>query len=1146
MALLNTYIAASAGAGKTYQLVSRFLTLLCLQKLSPEGIQVSNIIAITFTRKAAAEFKARILADLAQAAQTDEEALACWKERIAPILSEMNIALSIEEHRQFFTDILAEVMNQFAQLNLGTIDSLFQRMARTLCAELGLARLSPLDPKEEEAKRRAALDLTYEQRFLAGDDTSSSLLEDAITASLDRESALSQADSSIFELVNKYHEIMLSSPHAVWGGKPDEMTEEELALFGLTKADITVKSSEQEWREKLHALIAILEDDLEKKDQQTFPSPIKDPDEKGQYIFPKRAGIVRMHANSVRTYRKKFLQYVQSIASLHQKLLSIEVKELPDAPPEQQAQNRYAPYWDICRELGYDLSELLHERRAHVWRRLLQRTQALHQLLTEVEHNYENEVRKQGLFTFSDVSRLLEGKVDEQSYALVQERLDAQLQHWLLDEFQDTSFGQYDILRDLLLARAQEGDEGSVFMVGDAKQSIYQFRGGDPKVFLGARDGIFGLASEEQKRSQEKPLNCSYRSSQSVLDFANLLFGDQFPNYASYASAGAHEIWNSLQFLEHRAARKLSGCVEIWKTHREAEGVAKGETSYHLIAELLQRTRPIAAQKHGESLPSCAILVSTRSEGLKIYEQLQQLQPSYPFAGPIIFCDEREVGSDNALGLSLTQLFSWLLCPEDKQSFGLLRLSPLWKSVQAITKSPTPSACWESLHQLTAQAGIAQLLRELSQLLRGMIDENTHFQQSWKIWFAEAESFDESGGTLAEWLEHIKKLRLRSEVQGDAIRIMTIHQSKGLEFDSVILPFLAKQGELASYRKRSILQYKNEHGESLALLIPPSDEEWAKENKILFDNMIAPWRAQEEFASFCKLYVAVTRAKRATYIIIPARSAESTSKSESFRHIMEEVIEHAPAPESHGEPPSSELGRCEYLLGSPYWYEEEPAHKPKQAASVQAELHLPDYHFHGLTRRTPSTMDEEEQTAAQIIKHVATAQTTTLSGTELGNIIHAVMQEITWLDEHRDIPPFKLVNELEQYRDQITNCITEALYSASWREHFTRPRETVRLYREQNIEAKTKNNWVSGQIDRLHVTLDKAGQRAVAAHIYDYKTNAGADESKLKDHYREQMRAYRNMVALAFGLSVDSVAVTLLHCPLHGEANAWTYTLADW
>ncbi len=1155
MALLNTYIAASAGAGKTYQLVSRFLTLLCLQKLSPEGIQVSNIIAITFTRKAAAEFKARILADLAQAAQSDQQALDCWQQRIAPILSEMSMELSMTQHRQFFTDILAEVMNQFAQLNLGTIDSLFQRMARTLCAELGLARLSPLDPKEEEAKRRAALDLTYEQRFLAGDDydTSSSLLEDAITASLDRESALSEADSSIFELVNKYHEIMLSSPRAVWGGKPDEMTDEELALFGLTKADIRVQSSEQAWREKLHTLIALIEEDLEKQSEQTFPSPMKDPDEKGQYIFPKRAGVVRMHANSVRGYRKKFLQYVQSIASLHQKLLSIDVKELADAPPEEQAQNRYAPYWDICRELGYDLSDLLHERRAHIWRRLLQRTQALHQLLSEVEQNYESEVRKQGLFTFSDVSRLLEGKVDEQSYALVQERLDAQLQHWLLDEFQDTSYGQYDILRDLLLARAQEGDDGSVFMVGDAKQSIYQFRGGDPKVFLGARDGIFGLASQEQTRSQEKPLNCSYRSSQSVLDFANVLFADQFRSYASYASEGAHEIWDSLRFREHRAARDLTGCVEIWKTRREVEGVAKGESSFHLIAELLQRTRPLAAQQHGENVPSCAILVSTRSEGLKIYKQLLELQPSYQFAGPIIFCDEREVGRDNALGLALTQLFSWLLCPEDKQSFGLLRLSPLWQSVQTITKSLSPSACWESLRQLCAQAGIAQLLRELSQQLQETLAATPQFHQSWKIWYIEAETFDESGGTLAEWLEHIKKLRLRSEVQGDAIRIMTIHQSKGLEFDSVILPFLSTQGELASYRKRSILQYQNDHGESLALLIPPSDEEWAKENEALFHNMIAPWRAQEEYAAFCKLYVAVTRAKRATYIIIPERSGVSTSTSESFRHIMEEVIEHAPTPEHHAEPPSSELGHCEYTLGTPYWYEEEEeGETPPQDTppAVQAEFHLPDYHFRSLTRRTPSTLDEE-QTAARSIKHAQTkqpqpAQPAQLSGTELGNIVHAVMQEISWLDELETLPPLKLASGLEQHREEITHCISRALNTPKWRAHLTRPSAPVRLYREQNIEARSKNNWVSGQIDRLHLILDETGQRAIAAHIYDYKTNAGADEKKLKDHYREQMRAYRSMVALAFGLDAPSVMVTLLHCPLHGDANAWTYSKEDW
>ncbi len=1160
MALLNTYIAASAGAGKTYQLVSRFIALLSLQKLSGDGIQVSTIIAITFTRKAAAEFKARILADLAKAAQSTDDALSCWDMRISPILTEMGISVkdadesflldrSGERKMLFFTEILTDVMNQFAQLNLGTIDSLFQRMARTLCAELGLARLTPLDPQEEEVKRRNALDITYEQRFLLGDAQSNRLLEEAIASSLGSDSALSHADTNIFELVNRYHEIMLSSPDAVWGGDPDTMTEEQLELFGLTPDDISIKRPESAWLEEVRSLISTLNHDTKNK-QILFPPPEKDESQKGHYIIPKRAGSIAMHHSTARFYRSKFVRYVRSIASLNHGLVSIEVKDMPDASPEDQARSRYKIYWDICREQGYDLSALLDERRAYLWRRLLLRTQALKQLLREVEHNYAHEVRKQGLFSFSDVARLLDGNINEQSYALVQERLDAKLQHWLLDEFQDTSYEQYDILRDLLLARAQEGDDGSVFMVGDAKQSIYQFRGGDPRVFLGAREDIFGLGEENQARSKEKPLNCSYRSAQAVLDFANELFGPSFRHYASIATEDAHQLWDSLDFQAHQSSRRATdytGEVEIWEAHREADFLTAATPSYQLIAEILDHALHTLSYSQHES--SCAILVSTRSEGLAIYKQLLELDKTYHLSLPIVFCVEQEISSECALGQALSQLFNWLLCPEDKQSLGLLRLSPLWELLLTLTKSSRTDECWEKLRELTASAGIAQLLRELSGEIQIILADEAHLQKSWKIWFTEAEAFDERGGCLREWVEYIKSLSLRNEVQGDAIRIMTIHQSKGLEFDCVIIPFLSPRGELASFKRRSMLQYKGEHGKTYALLVPPSDENWAMENTVLYDNMIAPWRAQEEFASFCKLYVAVTRAKRATYIIYPKRASSANKAShESFRHIMEMFVEHAPSGSHDGDERSSRFGKCVYRHGSLFLNEEKAQSSICRMPDPPQPLHITNYSFRNLTRRTPSSLDEE-LTASHVGAAVSSSRgsaTHGLSGAELGLIVHAVMQEISWIDEHTQVPPLALNTRAEPYRASITDCIQRALHSPSWREHFSTPDSPCRLYREQNIEALSQGNWISGQIDRLHVHYDASETTAISAHIYDYKTNAHTSEEQLKDHYREQMRAYRRMVALAFHLSEEKVGVTLLHCPLQGEPSAWTYSDNDW
>ncbi len=1143
MPLLNTYIAASAGAGKTYQLVSRYLTLLVLQYLHQGRVDASQIIAITFTRKAAAEFKARILADLADAAQSEAAATRCWEMRVAPILDEMQLAQDVEPPlAPLFTDILAEIMEQFSQLNLGTIDSLFQRIARTLCTELGLARLTPLDPLEETSKRRHALDLTYENILLQPPSEDDALLQEAIVESLDHLSDLSYADSKIFQRVSDYHEIMLSSPYALWGGDPDRLSEEQLALFGLSPDDVRVSENETTWRERVQALIELFIADEAKT---LFPEPVKE--KTGIYIFAQRAGSVEMHHATARVYRDKFLRYLRSMSALQGSLEPVEVKGMEDASALEQAAARYAPYWDICREQGYDIAEMLRARRAYVWRGLLRRTQALHRLLSQVETQYQSEVREQGLYSFSDVARLLQGQMNEQSYALVQERLDAQLQHWLLDEFQDTSHEQYAILRDLLLARAQEGDEGSVFMVGDAKQSIYAFRGGDPKIFLSARDELFGLDAPDQSRSQEKPLNCSYRSSQDVLNLVNELFGEQFRRYAPLAAESTHQLWEQLRFAPHRSSRSAEdfpGCTQIWRMERQVEELEGKEVAYHFIADLLGRTRPAAALTDGSPLPSCALLVSTTAEGLRLHEALTALQAQYNFVGPVVYSGDRAVGSDAPLGLALMQLFYWLQNPADKQSRDLLELTPLWRIAQDIGGY----APWQTLRELIAQGGISELLRELTRGERKNLINNSQLLTSWKIWVAEAARFDEQGGTLQEWIERVEQLRLRDESQGDAIRIMTIHKSKGLEFDMVVLPLLATRDALATYGKKKILQHRGEHGETYAALLRPSDEGWAREQEGLYQLMIEPWRAQEEFASLCALYVALTRAKRATYIVLPPATS-TTPKQEGLRHIMGQFIKHAPAVEEVvSEPDESQLATCAYHAGHAFWFEEleSPADDTSDSLAEQAvpEQLAARYDFRTLPRRTPSNLDDEAGISG--FANLPPANAGAHAGIQLGNAIHALMQQIDWLPypEIQDLSTLLALLPRALQQDIGTlEILHRALCSAAWQPHFTRPQRAHRLYREQSIEALWRGSWVSGQIDRLLVFYDDAGKPS-AATIYDFKTNADARE--LKAHYREQMRAYRHMVALAFQLPEAQVSVTLLHCPRQGEAQAWSYGEEDW
>ncbi len=105
---------------------------------------------------------------------------------------------------------------------------------------------------------------------------------------------------------------------------------------------------------------------------------------------------------------------------------------------------------------------------------------------------------------------------------------------------------------------------------------------------------------------------------------------------------------------------------------------------------------------------------------------------------------------------------------------------------------------------------------------------------------------------------------------------------------------------------------------------------------------------------------------------------------------------------------------------------------------------------------------------------------------------------------------------------------------------FHRPEAPCRLFREQNIEAlQDGHNRLSGQLDRLVVEYDASG-RPQRACIIDFKSDA-CEPRALKPEYAPQMRSYRSMVALAFGLPEAAVSVRLLHAPRQGEASVQVY-----
>ncbi|MFI3242926.1 MAG: UvrD-helicase domain-containing protein [Akkermansia sp.] len=1163
------YIAASAGAGKTYQLVGRFIALLCIQHMQQKEIggilNVTQLIAITFTRKAAGEFKARILTDMAQAAKSEESARSFWQQRVLPSMRLIGFECPCPEQAQeFFLQILRELMKQFSALNLGTIDGLFQRMVRSLASELGLVRIQALDPSENDAMRRKALNdcyLSFKDGEAAEEDDAFNTLHEAVLASIGEEGRFNSPDQSIFDLICEFHELYLSSPHACWGGRLGELDEGQLALYGLSPTDLQASLSAEEIRQRVTRFNRLFVED-----ESALPNLEKIGSKGSLYQIKGSPLEINLHHSTAKVYRKKFIAFVQSLANLKGDIDFVTVKGEEGAihMEEPMKESRYSYYWQLCLDAGIDLGAMVSSHRAINWQRLLQRTRAIQELLKQFEAVYQREVRQSGLYNFSDIERVLQGRVDEASFQLIQERLDAHLEHWLLDEFQDTSNKQYHILQDLLFNRAQSDENGSVFMVGDAKQSIYQFRGGDPKIFINTRSELFGLDTEGQQNSIEQPLNVSYRSAQEVLDLSNLVFGEHFEDNAQYAHAQSIDMWNSLDYQEHKANNtKLVGCADIWEyglaetTSKNEEGVedfamSKDEALYRSMATMLTDKRPMDAS----NIPSCAILVSTKNEGKKIHDALKKLQEEeeYPFEGPVVLCDDRSVGQDSPLGIALMHLFRWLNSPGDQKSLAMLKLSPIWQRVQEMSQGQD---CWLQLRSILEAGGFSHLLQEL---MREEFDEygdpidepiicNDFIRQRWKTWLDNAASFDQSSHSISEWLMHMEKLMIREEPQGNAVRIMTIHKAKGLEFDMVLLPFPSRNRVMAEYHKQKLFTRKSNDGHVLCTTLPPR-RQLVYATPSFEDEMVIPQLANEEFAGYCKLYVAMTRAKQACHILIPYKNKKASEPSgESLTSLLRTTIENSTKFQCEEDASNYittedgiKIARCNLRIGTADWYQAKANRDESPSSFPWEDRHgFPkgNYHFRSLPRSTPSSIDKDRRHDDTEPAPLTMRPLQQHTGAQFGTLVHEMLQDVTWLDEA--LPAWTHSDP------RATSTAQGALNSPAWAPYFTRPDGDCLLYREQNIEALMDGRWVSGQIDRMVVHYAAGRDKpATSAHIMDFKTDANLSAAEGKAHYRAQMQAYRSMVALAFDLAPEQVQVTLLHCPAQGEPEAWDFSEKDW
>ncbi|WP_395743402.1 UvrD-helicase domain-containing protein [Prosthecobacter sp.] len=1045
--LRHILVSASAGSGKTYQLVRRHLHLLALGQ-APEGIA-----AMTFTRKAAGEFFQRILQRLSVLAQHDERPEQYFA-GMAPLPAQW----------PEFVVLLRRVTQRLHRLRLGTMDSFFSSITACFPLELGLPLGASVMAENEAAQaRREALDALLERIHSSQDEHAGrALLEGFKQATFGIEER--SAAGSLETWIDNHHATWMDSGDgSSWGTLPGLVLESSTGLAAAL-------------------------DDLRNR----F---VPRTDEGAGYIQELISEASTLKPGTSVPRRVKY--FLEKTAAVWQELKSGRAEIAWGRGKKTELTGETARAW---MRVAVEILNLELVCRA-------QRTQGMAALMKLYEAEYARRVRSRGRLSFADVQRLLAaattdgaGWADGESGDLWF-RLDGRYDHWLFDEFQDTSRVQWNVVRGLV-DEVMQDDSGrrSFYAVGDPKQSIYLWRQAEPGLF----DDVLGEWPHQGEDGLEpQTLSQSFRSAPAVLDAVNAVFADPARIEALLPGCTA-----GFAFKAHEAAernRKLRGYAALLSVVNE-EGQRSASTTTAVTA-LLNEIRPL------ERGLTCAVLVRGNKTANAIAEELRAT------TGMEIVCESQIYpATDNAVTLALLSLLQLAAHPGDTLALEHLKMTPLWQLIEF------PRQSWlQTCHQVREEVferGFVGFTEVWTRHLRTLLPEMDAFHELRLRQFGEMAAEFDAGGSrdVDAFLQHAHEMPVQVRGAANAVQVMTVHKAKGLEFDVVILPDLDGEA-MDAVRRRSLIVNRDARGISWVLQEPP--RLFVPLHEALHEEREAAER-QSGFESLCRLYVAMTRAKRGLYLIAepPPKAKEPAMKEAQFLRRMLDVPE-------GGEAEPGAAYHAEWETGEAQWFAACAGTAPQPPPTPPAVHPLGDLlrEFQPLARRVTPSGEEAFEIKGSMLFGAGREP-----GRRLGNLVHELLAQVEWWDGGGSMTALESrwreagLLRGEAVEGTAVEMVRAVLRSAAAAYVFGRPSPEAQAWRERPFDLIHEGSWISGVFDRVIIQHD-------SVRLIDFKTDEAADEAALAEKvagYRPQIVLYRQALARLTGLKMERIHSSLL------------------
>ena len=1040
-----TVYKASAGSGKTFTLATEYIRLLVE---NPNSYR--NILAVTFTNKATEEMKQRILSQLYGISKQLHDS----RQYLQRIVSMTGYDEQTVSRRA--GEALHLLLHNYSYFRVETIDSFFQSVLRNLARELDLAANLHIGLNDKQVEEKAV---------------------DQLIDSLTRQDAMLQwllsyimeciSEDRSWNIISQVKKFGLTIFRDYYKEHSQQLTEcltKQGFFEGYTSQ---LRQMRKQAQESMQQYASEFFDTLEaegltiadlaygKSGVASFFLKLQN-GQMDEGIIGQRVCDCREDAAKWYTKKHQRAQFIHDLAD--SQLIPLLAKAIDDRP------RKYRIYQSADLTLRH-LSQL--------------------RLLGSIEQKVHELNNESNRFLLSDTQHLLHTMISNSDSPFIFEKIGTQLEHIMIDEFQDTSTVQWQNFK-VLLEECMSHKGSSNLIVGDVKQSIYRWRSGDWRL-LNAIDSQFPHAAD---MIDIQPLATNYRSERNIVTFNNAFFTEaarlEYQHIAEDDPQGAEQLKNAYADVKQEVpdSRGKTGLVSIQllpvsdyedttlKTladtvrHLHDEGAAYSEMA---ILVRVNRIIPLIASYFAANMPEVHI-VSDEAFRLDASTSVCLLvQSLHVLTHP----------DDLLAKAAVAKLYQrTVLGNEAPESELIVRDRPLDTLLPEAFTQHTTELLQLPLYELVERLyDIFQLQRigEQSAYLCAFYDQLAKFTQDNTV---DIDAF------IREWDESLSSKTIQSDIS-DGIRILSIHKSKGLEFEHVLIPFCDWRLEMPD-----TLWCEPNESPYNALPIVPVEYRANQLRGTVYEDDYQLEHLQNCVDNLNLLYVAFTRASRNLFVI--GKRGNSLSRSALIEEVLPAITLEGSTLEGDGD----QQQPMTFTYGTLAVGNQQDDRQPSENVFLQPVKPEP------VTIESFDMKTEFRQSNKSREFVEGEDETKELSYIKMGSILHEVFSTIRTT---ADIEP--ALQQMQQdgiiYDDDVT-------------------REKLLAMLHKRLESNTVKDWFSERWQLFNecsiLNTDREGNVTVRrpdrvmtdgseTHVVDFKFGSPRDE------YHEQVREYMQLLS---------------------------------